>query len=200
MTCKDWGMSGRIHSQWHSSAASQSLHTIHPSKKCHPLWSLQHTPNPLPFDHYSSNTQQSPENRYRTSFFSQSVPPSISLIVCLSFSEKKPTCVSTLSWHGRLSPAVQACSSHKARHLKQLRSVAYVAFGVRPSSWELPSRKLWVNATYPGRQIESVCEREREVVRPSFSLRWRGGVRGELVTPLRQSLSSLQVMDTLTTH
>lgn len=68
MTCKDWGMSGRIHSQWHCSAASQSLHTTHPSKKCHPLWSLQHNPNPLPFDHYSSNTQQSHTSRYRTSF------------------------------------------------------------------------------------------------------------------------------------
>lgn len=92
--------------------------------------------------------------------FSQSVPPSISLIVCLSFSEKKPTCVSTLSWHGCLSPAAQARGSHKAGHLKRLRSAGYVAFGVWPPSWELPSGELWLNATYPGRQIESMCERE----------------------------------------
>lgn len=83
MTCKDWGMSGRIHSQWHCSAASQSLHTTHPSKKCHPLWSLQHSPNPLPFDHYSSNTQQSCQRQYPTSFsLCQSFLPSLWLFAC----------------------------------------------------------------------------------------------------------------------
>lgn len=153
-------MSGRIHSQWHCSAASQSLHTTHPSKKCHPLWSLQHSPNPLPFDHYSSNTQQSLQAPILDVLFSLSVPPSISLIVCLSFSEKKPTCVSTLSWHGCLYPTAQASGSHKAGHLKLLRSAGYVAFGVWPPSWELPRGELWLNATYPGRQIESVCRRE----------------------------------------
>lgn len=54
-----------------SGTAQQPLsHSIqtHPSKKCHPLWSLQHNPNPLPFDHYSSNTQQSHTSQYRTSF------------------------------------------------------------------------------------------------------------------------------------
>lgn len=61
--------------------------------------------------------------------FTQSVHPSIPLIVCLSFSEKKPTCVSTLSWHGSQSPAAQASGSHKAHHLKLLRSAGYVAFG-----------------------------------------------------------------------
>ena len=42
--------------------------------------------------------------------------------------------------------------------------------------------------------------KKRVVVRASSSLRQRGGAKGELVAPLQQSLSSLQVMDTLTTH
>lgn len=98
MTCKDWGMSGRIHSQWHCSAASQSLHTTHPSKKCHPLWSLQRSRIPLPLRSLQLKRTTKPlKGRYRTRFFFLTVPPSVSLIVCLSFSEKKPTCVSALS-------------------------------------------------------------------------------------------------------
>lgn len=76
-------------SQWHCSVVSQSLHRTQPSKKCHPLWSLQHSPNPLPFDHYSSNTQQSFQALISDILSSLSVPPSISMIICLSFSEKK---------------------------------------------------------------------------------------------------------------
>lgn len=50
-----------------------------------------------------------------------SVPSSISLIVCLSFSEKKLTCVSTLSWHGCLPHTAQGYSRPQVRHLKPLR-------------------------------------------------------------------------------
>lgn len=161
MTCKDWGMSGRIHSQWHCSAASQSLHTTHPSKKCHPLWSLQHPPNPLPFDHNSSNTQQSLRALISDVLFSLSVPPSISLIVCLSFSEKKPTCVSTLSWHGCPSPTAQASGSHKAGHLKQRRSAGQCGI------WSLAiqlrvTKRGTLTKCHLSRQTDRKCVRKRE--------------------------------------
>lgn len=107
MTCKGRGMSGRIHSQWHCSAASHSLHTSRPSKKCHPLWSPQHSsPNPLPFDQRSSDAQQS-RGSADISGRSPSVSPAFHPSDCLPvlFSVRgKPTRVFTLSRRGRPSP------------------------------------------------------------------------------------------------
>lgn len=119
----------------------------------------------FPFDYYTTNTQQSLQAPISDVLFSLSVPPSISLIVCLSFSVKKPTCVSTLSWHGCMFPTVPDSGSHKAGHQKLLRIAGHVAFGVWPPSWELLRGELWLNATNTGRQIESVCVKEKVDVR-----------------------------------
>ncbi|KAI4830272.1 hypothetical protein KUCAC02_001916 [Chaenocephalus aceratus] len=81
-----------------------------------------------------TNTQQSRQAPISDILSSMSVSPSISPIVCLSFMEKKPTCVSTLSRHGCPAPTAQASCRHKAGHLKRLRSAGYVAFGVQPPS------------------------------------------------------------------
>lgn len=82
MTCKDWGMSGRIHSQWHCSAASQSLHTSHPSKKCHPLWSPQHSPKSTPLRSLQlKHTTKLPSANIGRPFLS--VSPSFHLSDCL---------------------------------------------------------------------------------------------------------------------
>lgn len=91
VTWKDCGMSGRIHSQWHCSAAPHSLHTTPPSKKCHPLWPPSTHSKSTPLRSVQLKHTTKPREQYRTSFFSQAVPPSS------PFGEKKPTCVSALS-------------------------------------------------------------------------------------------------------
>lgn len=151
MTCKDCCMSWRIHSQWRCSADSWVAPYNTPFKEMSSFM--------VPSTHSKSTPLRSLQLKHTTKprgpisdvLFSQSVPPSISLIVCLSFGEKKPTCVSTLSWHGCLSPTVQATGSHKAGHPKQLRRAGCLVFGVWPPSWEVPYRKHWLNATFLGK-------------------------------------------------
>lgn len=117
-------------------------------------------------------------------------PFSLSLSsLCLSdcvpvFSEKKPTGVSALSWHDCPSPAAQASGCNKAGHLKRLSDAGYMAFGFWPPSWELPGRELWLNATYPGRQIKCVCETEIVAHRPSFSELALGEQKESLWVPI----------------
>lgn len=151
-------MSGRKH----CSAAFQPLHTTHPSKKCHPLWSLPTL--------WKSTSLRSLQLKHTTKpisdiLFSLSVPPSPSLCVCLFFSEKKPTCVPTLSW--------------------PVAATKQAIWGVM-AMWHLdcghPAETNWVNATYPGRWIEGV-EKESGLLGIVFSLRWCGGVREKWVVP-----------------
>lgn len=199
MTCKDCGMSEKIHSQWHCSAASQSLHTTHPSKKCHPLWPLQHTPNPLPFDHYSSKTQQSHKSKYRTSL-------SLSLSLLLSLWLSACPLVRRIQPVPPLWADMADCPPLR-RPVAATKQVIWsdrgaLLFGIWSLATQLRGAKqgILTKCHLCGQSDRKSALKRERLLGLVFLRDGKGAVRGELVAPLRQSLSSLQVMDTLTTH
>lgn len=116
-----------------------------------------------------------PQERYRTSFFSQAVPPSSPQIVCLSFGEKKPTCVSCfeLTWL-----PVPHCAGQRQPQSRPSKATGYLVFGVPPPSWELPGGEA-LTKCHLCRQTDRKSKKQR----PSFSLRWGVQEGGSLWLP-----------------